>query len=159
MTSTTSSGFDPITDGWTPDPESGPPDDWGGAATYLPDDGRLADPPIRVRSRPITGNGMYAIRDWVCAVEAHFGGQNMATCYYAALIGYHAHLRNFTVEVTDRELARVTGMHRSRLSGHAQRLVDSGFLFVEREAKRGRAARYRLGVPDVTRADDSEVPF
>lgn len=90
--------------------------------------GELFDPPELITGRRITGNGMAAIRDWVISVERHFGGQSMATCHYAALLGYYANLKTFRVEVSDRALAVEMGCHRSRVQGHGQRLIDAGLL-------------------------------
>ena len=97
-----------------------------------------------VMPRPITGNGMAAIREWVNSVERCFGGQGLATCHYAAVIGYHANLRTFRVEASDREISRQTGIHRDRLSGHAQRLVDAGLLMQVPKKYREKGTPYVL---------------
>lgn len=107
----------------------------------------LYDPPELVVGKPITGNGMAAIREWVIKVERHFGGQGMATCHYAALLGYWAHLKTFRVEISDRKLAEVTGAHRDRLTGHAQRLVDAGLLVKQPKRARERGTQYVLAEP------------
>lgn len=113
-----------------------------------------------VAARPITGNGVEAIRKWVRQVGRHFGGQSLATNYYASLVGYEAHLKHFIVTASDRELAREYGMHRSRLAGHAQRLVDAGFLMQGGERVRGaEKPRFTLAVPDVSASDDPSVPW
>ena len=108
----------------------------------------LYDPPEVVVGRAITGDGIKAIREWVYRVEQHFGGQGMATCHYAALIGYHANLKTFRVEISDRQLATATGSHRDRLSGHAQRLVDAGFLVKRPKRARERGTQYVLSTPE-----------
>ncbi|ALE72581.1 hypothetical protein AD006_12345 [Pseudonocardia sp. EC080610-09] len=104
----------------------------------------LLEPPSFIVGKPITGNGMAAIRDWIMSVEQHFGGQNMATCHYAALLGYYAHLKTFRVEVSDRALAQNTGGHRSRYNGHAQRLVDAGLLVKVPKKSREKGSPYVL---------------
>jgi hypothetical protein len=98
-------------------------------------------------SRPITGNGMAAIREWVYSVEREFGGQSLATCHYAALVGYSANLKTFRVEASDREVARQAGLHRSRLKGHAQRLVAAGYLMEVPKKYRETGTRYVLSEP------------
>ena len=41
----------------------------------------LFEPPEVIVGLPITGNGMAAIREWVVAVERHFGGQGLASIH------------------------------------------------------------------------------
>ncbi|MET9213632.1 MULTISPECIES: hypothetical protein [unclassified Nocardia] len=108
----------------------------------------LYEPPAIVVPVPVTGNGMAATRAWVAAVEQHFGGQGLATCHYAALLGYWANLRTFRVEVSDRQLAREVGAHRDRLTGHAQRLVDAGFLAKIPKRAREKGTSYVLSTPE-----------
>jgi len=102
--------------------------------------------PTVVAAKPITGNGLPAIRDWVTAVERHFGGQNLATCHYAALLGYRANLKTFRVESSDRAIAKATGMHRDRLAGHNRRLVDAGFLLKKPRRRGERGTQYVLSI-------------
>jgi hypothetical protein len=107
----------------------------------------LYDPPELVVGMPITGNGMAAIREWIIKVEQHFGGQGLATCHYAALMGYWANLKTFRLEISDRKLSEVVGAHRDRLTGHAQRLVDAGFLVKRPKRARERGTLYVLSWP------------
>jgi hypothetical protein len=118
----------------------------------------LFDPPERITGKPITGNGMSAIRDWVISVERHFGGQGMATCHYAGLLGYHAHLKTFRVEISDRKLADKIGAHRSRVQGHAQRLVDAGLLVKVPKRPREKGTQYVLS-ERVPAPMDEEAPY
>lgn len=107
----------------------------------------LFDPPEVVVGRPITGDGIVAIRKWAISVERHFGGASRATCHYAALLGYYANLKTFRVAVSDRELAREMGAHRSRVQGHAQRLVDAGLLVKVPKKVREKGTLYVLSEP------------
>ncbi|RJO74899.1 hypothetical protein D5S18_15905 [Nocardia panacis] len=107
----------------------------------------LYDPPALTFSSPITGNGMAAIRAWVAEIEKHFGGQGLATCHYASLIGYWANLKTFRVEITDRKLVEATESHHGRWTGHAQRLVDAGFLVKLPRKSRERGTAYVLATP------------
>lgn len=86
------------------------------------------DPYPEVTGRTITGNGMAGIRDWVLAVQCHYGGDRLALCNYASVLGYHANLKTFRVEISDRALAKAMGRHRSRIQGHGKRLVKDGFI-------------------------------
>ncbi|MGW3467966.1 hypothetical protein ACWDKQ_05730 [Saccharopolyspora sp. NPDC000995] len=104
-------------------------------------------PPEIVVGKPITGNGIAAIRQWVTKVERHFGGQGLATCHYAALLGYWANLGTFRVEITDRKLADAADIHRDRLTGHAQRLVAAGFLVKWPKRAREKGTQYVLSLP------------
>ncbi|AIJ20882.1 hypothetical protein [Amycolatopsis methanolica] len=111
----------------------------------------LYEPPEVIAPLPLTGNGVAAIRDWLVRVERHFGGQGMATCHYAALLGYWANLRTFRVEISDRKLSEAIGAHRDRLTGHAQRLVDAGFLARRPKRARERGTQYVLSVPEAVK--------
>lgn len=108
----------------------------------------LYDPPEVVVGKPITGNGVAAIREWITRVERHFGGQGLATCHYAALLGYWANLKTFRIEISDRKLSDEIGAHRDRLLGHAQRLVDAGFLVKRPKVRRERGTLYLLSTPE-----------
>ena len=89
----------------------------------------LPDLPEIVVPKPITGNGIVAIRGWVCAVsQAYDPRRDRALVQYASWIGYYANLKTFRVEITDRDLAEQLGTARTRLSGHHRRLQDDGFL-------------------------------
>lgn len=108
----------------------------------------LLEPPEVIVGKPITGNGVSAIREWIADVEHHFGGQGLATCHYAALLGYWSNLKTFRVEITDRQLTMATGSHHGRWTGHAQRLVDAGFLVQRPKKSRERGTRYVLSCPE-----------
>ncbi|MFI1240481.1 hypothetical protein [Nocardia salmonicida] len=108
----------------------------------------LFEPPVIVVPVPISGNGMAAIRQWVVAVERHFGGQGLATCHYATLIGYWANLKTFRVESSDRQLANEIDAHRDRLAGHMQRLVDAGFVMKKPKKQREKGTLYVLSTPE-----------
>ncbi|KXT58726.1 hypothetical protein Y710_00305 [Gordonia sp. QH-12] len=96
---------------------------------------------------PLKGNGLSAIRDWVVAVERHFGAGQRATVQYASFLGYFVNLYTFRVERSDRALARELGAHRDRFNGCASRLAEAGFLVKIPKKPGEKGVGYVLSMP------------
>lgn len=149
--------FDPFSDPIPipgPRPEVPPPEPAGGLYPFIGRDDEvpaldLDELPEMVVPRPITGDGLAAIREWVHTVTRHYDPvHDRAVVQYASWIGYHANLKTFRVEVTDQGLAAQLGISRTRLVGHHRRLREDGFLVkVPKRRRNERGTPYVLSWP------------
>jgi len=109
--------------------------------------------PTSVRTTPVGGKGIEAVRRWTYAVTAHYRSDSRIPLF-ASLYALKAGLGkdDQTVRLSDTELAEMTGTNRQRWNGIRKRLIEDGFLRVE---KPGRPPLTRLTLP----AGDSDLPY